>query len=339
MNIEKTKIILDDGTETEAQSPVIISASRSTDIPAFYGDWFVERYKKGYLKWFNPFNGVPLFISLKAARLIVFWTKNPKQFLHNLDFFDEQNVNYYFQFTLNDYEKEGLERKVPSLNKRIETFIELSEKIGKQKVMWRFDPLILTTKMGVQELLRKIENIGDKLKNYTEKLVFSFADISIYRKVEKNLTINNIDYIEFDSDRMNEVAKGLQILNSSWSFEIGTCSELIDLDEYGIVHNKCVDDDLIIRLFNHDSSLMKFLGVEFEEPSLFNPSRRILHKSNLKDRGQRKFCGCIYSKDIGQYNTCPHDCVYCYANASIELVKRNYKLHLGNPFANSIVGN
>jgi hypothetical protein len=186
MNWDKINITKQDGEVVEAQAPIIISASRSTDIPAFYSDWFIQRIKEGYVKWKNPFNGVPLYVSFNKARLIIFWSKNPKSMLKHLDYLDERIKNYYFQYTLNDYDIEKLEPNVPNVQSRIETFIELSERIGKGKVIWRFDPLILTDKIGVDELLKKVENIGNHLKNHTEKMVFSFADIKLYKKVQNN---------------------------------------------------------------------------------------------------------------------------------------------------------
>src|ERR1700744_662882 len=105
MKWEFEDIIIDDGSVVSAQTPVIISASRSTDIPTFYADWFVERWKAGYVKWKNPFNGVPLYVSFKKARAVVFWTKNPKPIFKHFDFLDENISNYYFQFSLNDYDK------------------------------------------------------------------------------------------------------------------------------------------------------------------------------------------------------------------------------------------
>lgn len=329
MNWEKTEIILDDGTKATAQAPVIISASRSTDIPAFYSDWLFDRWEKGYVKWKNPFNGVPLYVSFEKARFIVFWTKDPKPILKHLDFFDERNINYYFQYTLNDYDSEKLEPNVPSVNQRIETFIELSEKIGKEKIIWRNDPLILTDKIGVDELLRKAENIGNQLKNHTNKLVFSFADIKLYKKVQNNLRKNSINYHEFNERLMNEFAEGLQQLNKTWNFEIGSCAEKIELSNYGIQHNKCIDDELIARLvYNKDENLLKFLGyVAYKTQS---GEIKIKNTKNNKDKGQREFCGCIISKDIGEYNTCPHLCEYCYANASKEIALKNWELHKKN---------
>ena len=110
------------------------------------------------------------------------------------------------------------------------------------------------------------------------------------------------------------------------------------MKKYGIIHNKCIDDDLMIKLFNHDKELMKFLGVEIIEPSLFDANKGIEKTKYIKDKGQREACGCIMSKDIGEYNTCPHECVYCYANTSKEIAIANYKAHKENPMADTITG-
>jgi DNA repair photolyase len=336
MNWNKVEISTECGETVLAQTPVIISASRSTDIPTFYGDWFVDRWKASYLKWINPFNRVPLYVSFKNTRVVVFWTKNPKPFFKHIDFLDKNIPNYYFQYTLNDYDKEGFEGKVPRLETRIKIFKELSSKIGKDRVVWRFDPLLLTSELTVNDLLLRVENIGNQLYNYTSKLIFSFADISIYNKVANNLKRENIDYKEFTSETMIQFAEGIQKLNEKWNLEIATSAEKFDLKNYGISHNKCMYDDLMIKLFSHDKILMEFLGVEYVEPSLFDTGK-VEKVKKLKDKGQREACGCIMSKDIGEYNTCPHECVYCYANTSKELALKNYKNHTSNPKAETIV--
>jgi len=338
MNWDKVEIITDQGETLSAQAPVIVSASRSTDIPTFYADWFIERWKTGYVKWKNPFNGAPLYVSFKNTRVVVFWTKNPSPILKHLDFLDQNVKNFYFQFSLNDYEKEGFEGKVPPLQSRINTFKKLSNKIGKDKVIWRFDPLLLTRDLDVKELLTRLERIGNEICQYTSKLVFSFADISTYRKVESNLKKENIDYIEFSLDSMNQFADGLAKLNRQWGLELATCAEKFDLNSFGITHNKCIDDDLMIKLFQHDDKLMEFLGVKFIESTLFDPKGGLIKTKILKDKGQRIACGCMISKDIGEYNTCPHECVYCYANTTKELAFNNYKTHTANPNAETIIG-
>jgi len=130
----------------------------------------------------------------------------------------------------------------------------------------------------------------------------------------------------------------LNKLNEKWNLEIATCAEKFDLNKYGIMHNKCVDDDLMIKLFHHDKKLMKFLGVEVFEPNLFEPIEKIHKTKKMKDKGQREACGCIMSKDIGEYNTCPHECVYCYANTSKEIAIQNYKSHTSDPNSETITG-
>lgn len=341
MNWEKINIKTENETDVEAQAPIIISASRSTDIPAFYSDWFINRLKKGYLVWKNPFNQSPLYVTFKMTRLIVFWSKNPKPIIQHLDYLNDKNLNYYFQFTLNDYVKEKLEPNVPSVESRIETFIKLSEKIGKEKVIWRFDPLILTDKIGVNELLSKIEKIGNQLSQYIVKLVFSFADIGIYKKVQSNLNKENINYFEFDDISMNQFVEGLKELNQKWKLEIGTCAEKIELEKYGIIHNRCIDDDLMKSLFYNDTKLMEFLGYELKKADLFQKKEELIpiKKRNLKDKGQRELCGCILSKDVGEYNTCLHLCEYCYANISKKVVLDNYhRIKDNNQTSETITG-
>lgn len=336
MQWKKETICLQNGLKAEAQVPIIISASRATDIPTFYGDWFIERWKAGYIKWINPFNNQPLYVSFKNARVVVFWTKNPKPFMKHLDWLESNIPHFYFQFSLNDYDKEKYEAKVPNVRVRIETFKELSKKLGAKRVIWRYDPLLLTTEIDVNELLRRVKAIGDELKEFTCKLVFSFADIASYTKVQSNLKKEHVPYIEWTREQMDAFAHGLILLNKDWGLELGTCSEKIDLEKYGIVHNKCIDDDLMIDLFSNDSELMEFLGIEIKQPDLFSDGE-ITKTKKLKDKGQREDCGCIMSKDIGQYNTCPHECNYCYANTSKELAKKNYRQYLENPHCESII--
>ena len=155
---QKVKIQRDNGLIADAQAPVIISASRSTDIPAFYADWFFHRLEKGYCAWTNPFNGVQSYVSFQNMRFVVFWSKNPRPLLPLLHKLDERGIGYYIQYTLNDYVKEGLERGVPPLDERIDTFKRLVDQIGFGRVIWRFDPLMLTDRITTDDLLKKIEN-------------------------------------------------------------------------------------------------------------------------------------------------------------------------------------
>ncbi len=341
MTWDKDIITLENGQTVSAQAPVIVSASRSTDIPGFYSEWFLHRLNTGYSAWTNPFNGVKNYVSYGRTRLIVFWSKNPESLLKPnglLDYLHEKNINCYVQYTLNDYEEEGLERGVPPLQKRIAIFKELASRLGVGKVIWRFDPLILTDGIDVDALLRKVRHIGDELQGYAEKLVFSYADIVSYKKVKANLELNGVHYKEFSDREMLRFAEGLQKLNMNWGYTLATCGEHIDLSRYGIEHNKCIDDDLMIKFFSEDKILMDYLGIEIQDADLFSGERTIIKKKNNKDKGQRQFCGCIISKDIGEYNTCAHLCEYCYANSSKELALRNLQAHSSNPLADTITG-
>ena len=332
---KEVQLTTDSGEIKTAIAPLIISASRSTDIPAFHTEWLINRFKRGYVCWNNPFRrSNPQYISFQEARLFVFWTKNPQPMIPQLPFFNQLGLNYYFQYTLNNYEKEGFEPNVPPLASRIDTFIRLSELIGKEKVIWRFDPLILTSQLTVMELLNRIREIGNQLVRSTDKLVFSFADILSYQKVRSNMiretslyNESTIQSAEFSTLQKIEFAVGIQKILMEWrlinpGFHIATCAEDIDLDKYDFAHNKCIDDELIKKLFPEDKKLMDLLGVKPREQLMFGDEVQA-KRPNLKDKGQRKTCGCIISKDIGSYNTCNHLCVYCYANTSQSVVRKN----------------
>lgn len=341
--IERAK---EDGVVVPMQAPLIVSASRSTDIPAFYAHWFFYRLQKGYSAWTNPFNGVKYYVSYDNTRFIVFWSKNPRPLLPYLHILKERNIKCYIQYTLNDYEQEKLE-KVPTLANRIDTFKRLVDQLGEGTVIWRFDPLILTEDIDIDKLLLKIENIGNQLKGYTEKLVFSYADILTYRKVKANLEKSNIHYLYWTEPQMLELAERLSALNKEWGYKLATCGEKINLGQFGIEKNHCIDYDLLVRLAHDDDELMKFIGatIKKRKKNLFGeedplPASAIELSGNryvIKDSGQREFCGCMKSKDIGEYNTCPHLCEYCYANTNKSTALANYQKHKNNPNNESIV--
>lgn len=345
MFFNKIHITTQQGQIVEATAPVIISASRSTDIPAFYAKWFFNRLAKGYCTWYNPFNAKQkMYISFKNCKVVVFWTKNPEPIFPYLPELDKRGIHYYFQVTLNDYMQEGFEPNVPTVEKRIETFKKLSQTIGKEKVIWRFDPLIITPTIGPRELLKRIWNIGNQLKGYTDKLVFSFVDVKAYRKVQNNLiketmlfTKEDVENAEANQAQRIEIVEGLQKIrnvwhNEGWNIEMATCAEDLDLEAYGIEHNRCIDGELMKRLFAEDEELVYYLHtLKWPERDMFGNIPPIpLKKKNVKDTGQRKICGCMVSKDIGMYNTCRHFCVYCYANTSKEAVLRNKDKHYDN---------
>ncbi len=329
--------------------PVIVSASRAADIPAFYPDWLMNRLKAGFSIWKNPFNGRPLKVCFDRTRVIVFWTKNPRPLFKYLPDLDALGLHYYFQYTLNDYEQEkGLEPGAGPLKKRIETFRELADLIGKDRVIWRFDPLIMLPNLTLRDLMARVFELSRELNGYTDKLVFSFIDVKGYRKVQNNLRElpelfdpDNPQSCEPSAAQKEEMAGCLQKIREYWQsrgreLTIASCCEDVDLKRFGIEPNRCIDAGLMMRLFPGDRILRHYLCTgRLPEPGdtlqgdLFEAPEALpqINFKKLKDKGQRQGCGCMVSKDIGAYNTCAHFCAYCYANSGTQAVRKNIKVH------------
>ena len=284
---------------------MIISASRRTDIPAFYSSWFMNRVRAGFLLTRNPFNAHQIkrvSLESKDVEAIVFWSKNPEKLIPHLKELDSENYNYYFQYTITGYPK-SLEKSVPNPYKSIAIFQNLSDLIGPEKVIWRYDPILLSNLVNVDEHRRIFTKIANELRHKTKIVIISFADI--YQKTERNLKkINDLQYKDIltHPTELYQLVESLVDVAQSNDMEILSCAEKMDLSQLGVNHGKCIDDILLNRLFG-------------------------LAVGSRKDSGQRNECGCVKSIDIGQYNTCPHQCSYCYATYNHELVTRNMKLH------------
>lgn len=273
---------------------MIISASRRTDIPAFYSDWFFNRIQEGFVLVRNPMNPrqvskVPL--NRDSVDCIVFWTKNPEKMLPELNLLD--GYPFYFQFTLNSYDKR-LEPEVPEQSKVVDTFKRLSDALGPERVIWRYDPVILNESADISCHTKCFEVLARKLHDYTSKCIFSFVDY--YRKADKSFRENGI--AELDAEKKKTIAVKFTKIAANYGLKLESCAEEIDLSALGIGHACCIDPELIGKL-----------------------SRKQVKAG--KDRNQRKACGCCPSVDIGAYNTCLHGCAYCYANHNPESVKRN----------------
>lgn len=321
-----------------AVAPEIIAASRATDIPAFYAPWFINRLRAGYACWINPFNGRPQFVSFANTRVVVFWSKNPRPLLPLLPEVEARGLVWYLEFTLNDYEAEGWEPNLPPLAQRIDTFRRFADAVGPERVVWRFDPLMLAGPLaqnpdGCHALLEKMARIGKALKGCTRKLVFSFADIADYRKVRENLRRAGLAWRDFTQAEMQTVAAGVAALAAEMGVEPCTCGEKGDLSAWGISHNRCTDPELILRLTNRHPDMLRLfgitpqrqLGLPLEMPSGANLASTA--HEYPRDTGQRAVCLCVPCKDVGQYDTCPHGCVYCYANTSPAVAARNFRRH------------
>lgn len=287
---------------------MIISASRRTDIPAFFSKWFLRRIGEGFLCVRNPMNAHQVSridISPDVADAIVFWSKNPQPLLPHLE--QLRQYTYYFQFTLNGYGWE-IEKNIPSLNERIETFRTLSKLIGRERVIWRYDPIFLNERFSLSWHHECFSYIAEQLQGYTDRCVMSFVDL--YPRIGKN--IQGLDIAEPEAQLVYALADSFAKVAKARSLRLFTCAELIDLASYGIEHSHCIDAELI----------SEFLG----------------EKLNVqKDKMQRAVCGCVSSIDVGAYNTCRHGCAYCYANHSLTTVQKNKELH--DPDSPLLIGN
>ena len=328
-----------------AVAPEIIAASRATDIPAFYARWFINRLREGYARWVNPFNGRPQYVTFDHLRVVVFWSKNPLPLLPLLPQVEARGLAWYLEFTLNDYEAEGWEPNLPSLANRIDTFRRFADVAGPERVVWRFDPLVLAGPLArnpnaCEVLLERMVRIGRALKGCTRKLVFSFADIAGYRKVRENMRRAGLGWRDFTQAEMQAVAAGVARLAAEMDVEPCTCGEKGDLSAFGISHNRCTDPELILKLTNRHPDILRLFGIAPQQlglPLAMPPGADIAStmQEYPRDLGQRAVCLCVPCKDVGQYDTCPHGCVYCYANTSHAAAARNFRLH--DPAGESIV--
>ena len=281
---------------------MILSVSRRTDVPNYYSDWFINRIKEGFLYVRNPMNAHQVSridLSPDVVDCIVFWTKNPKKMIDKLGYL--QDFTYYFQFTLTGYGKD-IEPYLP--NKReelIPTFKELSKKIGKEKVIWRYDPILISKRYTMDYHLKTFEEIASNLVDYTERVIISFVDL--YAKTQRNT--RELDIQQMTKEDMICLAGEMAQIATRYHLVIESCAEQINLQEVGIQHGSCIDKKLIEKLLG-----CKLIG--------------------QKDKNQRAECGCLESVEVGTYNTCLNGCKYCYANFNDEKVKENVKLYNEN---------
>ena len=255
---------------------MIISASRRTDIPTYYSDWFMQRIKEGYVLARNPMNAHQVSrISLNSEVVdgIAFWTKNPLPMLDKLPLL--KDYMYYFQFTLNGYEQD-VEAGVPPKDKFIVPgFQRLSDMLGSERVIWRYDPILLNNKYTFNYHVQRFAELAKQLAPYTKQCTISFLDM--YAKTERNM--QGLAVQPWSLEKMDAMAKALAEIAHSYGLELATCAEGIELDKYGIKHAHCIDGGLFEKL----------LGCPMKVG---------------KDKNQRQECGCVASVDIGAYNTC-----------------------------------
>lgn len=287
-------------TKSKKESTMIVSVSRRTDIPAFYSDWFIDKIEQGYLYVMNPFNRKQvskIILSPDTVDCFVFWTKNAGPLMDKLHLLDERGYKYYFQFTITPYESD-IEAGIRDKAEVLDTFRELSQLIGKDKLVWRYDPILLSGKYNKDYHYTIFEEYCSRLYASTNKCVISFLDM--YTKTKRNT--KDLGLVDIEEEDMYEIAGELANIAGRYGLYIETCSESIDLSSLNIHKGKCIDDQMI----------EKILGCSIEVK---------------KDDTQRAACGCVKSIDIGQYNTCRHFCGYCYANYNYGKVMEACETH------------
>ncbi len=288
---------------------MIISASRRTDIPSYFGEWFLNRLRQGYVFIPNPYNKSrysKASLNRESVDIIVFWTKNPLPFLKYLPEIDAMGYPYYFQFTLTPYGK-ATEKNLPHKNKLLETFVNLSQKIGKHRIVWRYDPVIINDIYTVDYHAEKFAYMVNILSKHTDRCIISFVDNykNVYTRMGKDpaYAMNN--------ENMFAVAKIFSELAKIHNLELYTCSEEIDLEVLGIQQGSCIDRKIIEKILDAPINV-------------------------LRDKNQRPQCLCVESIDIGTYNCCANGCNYCYALTSELSAFNNMKRH--NPKSSVLIG-
>lgn len=279
---------------------LILSVSRRTDIPGFYAEWFMNRLREGFAYVRNPFNPRHVYkITLDPTLVdcIVFWTKNPGPLLPHLKEIAERGYPFYFQFTLTPYDR-TMEPNLPPKGILVDYFCELASKIGPERLIWRYDPILLSNEIDIEYHLVNFATLASQLQGSTTSCVISFLDS--YAKTER--ATKHLNLFPIRREDMEVLGKELASLGAKYGLRLSTCSETIDLSPFGIEKGKCIDDQRIEAILGY-SLRMK------------------------KDRNQRRECGCMESVDLGAYNTCPHGCLYCYANHKQGTVEANRENH------------
>jgi len=294
---------------------MIISASRRTDIPALYAEWFIRRIHAGFCHVPNPFN--PRHVSTVSLRpedveVIVFWTRHARPLLPYLDVLDRFGYRYYFQYTVLGYPR-VLDAGAPPVEVAIATFQQLARRIGAARVIWRYDPILFSPVCEADFHRRNFARIAAALQSYTGRCVISRC--SGYRKTTRRIHALEAQGVpiaipDAADPRFLALVSDLADIARAHGMELVSCAEEADLRACGVRPGKCVDDVLIRQVF----------GIQV---------------TAQKDPGQRAACGCVVSKDIGMYDTCTMGCVYCYATASVVRARRNRRRH--DPRASSLL--
>lgn len=284
---------------------MVITASRRTDIPAFYSAWFMKRIEARFFENVNPFNprqSRKISLAPGEVDVILFLSKNPGPLLPCLDRLDHIGYRYYFHFTLNDY-PQVIEPRVPPVKARVDLFQRLSGRVGPEKVIWRYDPIIISNLTPVDYHLERFGRLAEKLSGQTDQVIISL--LQVYEKVKARFlqleASHGLKVVDIRAEEqrgvLQKLVSGLSKIARENGMRIVSCAELLDLREYGIEPGSCVDLERINRIFG--------LSLQVK-----------------RDKSQRPNCNCAQAVDMGVYDTCKFNCCYCYATRSEQAVWR-----------------
>lgn len=275
---------------------MILNTGLRTDIPGFFSEWFYNRIDDGFVYVRNPYAKNQIYsyrLDPELIDCIIFCTKNPKPMFENLEKIDK--FNQYWHITITPYEKE-IEPNVPPMNDVLESFKYLSKKLGKENVTLRYDPIFINEKYTLEKHIESFEYIINSLSGYTTEAIISFIDL--YEKTKRNFPKAK----EVNKDERLKIGKEFAQIGKKNNIIIKTCVEGTELDKFGIDSSGCMTKEVIERAINKNLNIPK-------------------------QKARNGECYCLLNNDIGEYNTCNHGCLYCYANSNKRLVKRNLKLH------------
>lgn len=292
---------------------MIISASRRCDIPASFPEWFSRRLDAGFVVVRNPYfpdELTKISLSPDVVDVIVFWTKNPAPILPHLDRIDAHGIPYYFQFTLTPYGHD-IEPCLPKKHELVETFKILAHRIGSERVVWRYDPILLSETYDMDFHSDVFEQMCSALEGCTSRCVISFLDEG-YSKVrlianpaESGRTSAAPPFRTPTPAEARVIAASIAASATKHGMSVETCAEDIDLSALGIERGRCIDARLVEEI----------CGSSVKSSTVRKPT------------GQRSACGCLCSTDVGEYNLCSHGCAYCYANYDERQIRLRMLLH------------
>ncbi len=275
---------------------MILNTGLRTDIPGFFSEWFYNRIDEGFVYVRNPYAKNQIYsyrLDPELIDCIIFTTKNPRPMFRNLEKIDK--FNQYWHITITPYGKE-IEPNVPPVDEVIDSFKFLSERLGKEKVTLRYDPIFISEKYSLEKHIESFDYILDSLSDYTTEAIISFIDL--YEKTKRNFP----NAKEVTQDERLRIGEEFAKIGEKYNIKVKTCAEGTELERFGIDSSGCMTKEVIEKAINKNLDIPK-------------------------QKARNGECYCLLNNDIGEYNTCNHGCLYCYANSNKRLVKRNLKLH------------